>query len=267
MALGQRFRQVRHEVLAPQQPQHCGPHPPVRVLGEGTKRIPQRRPVQIRRPDLREQALVEQPLAAIAREEPQVLQLRFGRLGPHLEIPAARQDDLAGPAKREVQLRPGEQVPWLDVHNQRNVLLAQHQEVGHVAAPTTVDGGGQQERLGEHGRHVLVEVGVEQPRQLKPGLVDDVAAHGGRPIRAGIVLLSVPPAERTPRHRRLEHVDARVRPDQVLVDLPVCATETHRDFADHTRHTPPPSSASGETDIPVLISCDISTIRLERTAA
>ncbi|MEX3099406.1 MULTISPECIES: hypothetical protein [unclassified Streptomyces] len=77
------------------------------MLGEGTKRVPRRRPVQIRCPGLREQVLVEQPLAAIAREEPRVLQFRFERLGPHLEIPAARLDDLAS---------------------------------------TTVDGGGQQER-------------------------------------------------------------------------------------------------------------------------
>lgn len=92
-------------------------HPPVRVTGEGMKRLAQRRPVQICRPDLREQVLVEVSLAAIAREEAQVRQFSFGRLGPHLEIPAARQNDLAGPAEREVHLRAGEPVPRFDVHS------------------------------------------------------------------------------------------------------------------------------------------------------
>jgi hypothetical protein len=53
-------------------------------------------------------------------------------------------------------------------------------KVRYVAAPATVDGGWEQERPGEDGRHVLIEVGIEQPCQLKPGLVDDVVALGGR---------------------------------------------------------------------------------------
>lgn len=77
----------------------------------------------------------------------------------------------------------------------------------------------------------------------------------------GPVLLPVPPPKRTPRHRRLEHVDARVRPNQVLVDLPVRTTGTHRDFAD----TPEQRERRAET--PVSISCDVSTIRLERAPA
>lgn len=44
------------------------------------ERLAQRGPVQICRLDLCEQVFVEEPVAAIAREEPQVRQFSFGRL-------------------------------------------------------------------------------------------------------------------------------------------------------------------------------------------
>ncbi|MEH0517313.1 hypothetical protein QBC31_42900 [Streptomyces sp. B21-079] len=43
-----------------------------------------------------------------------------------------------------------------------------------------------------------------------------------------------------------QRIGARRRPDQVLVDLPVRTTETHRNFAHYTRHSSPPGRESGK---------------------
>lgn len=67
-----------------------------------------------------------------------------------------------------------------------------------MPADSSIDASGHQERLGDDAQDIGVEVGVQQPRQLQPGLVDHVAMLGGRPIRPRVVLLPQMPAERPP---------------------------------------------------------------------
>jgi len=59
----------------------------------------------------------------------------------------------------------------------------------------------QQERLRRDRRHVAVEVGQQQPRQLQAALVDHVPAHRHGPEIARVVGLAASTARLPPRHR------------------------------------------------------------------
>jgi hypothetical protein len=77
----------------------------------------------------------------------------------------------------------------------------QQQEIRHMPASRPGHAGLQQERLRRDRRHVAVEVGQQQPRQLQAALVDHMPARRRGPEITRVVGLAAGTARLPPRHR------------------------------------------------------------------
>lgn len=179
---------------------------------------------------------------AVARRPAEVRQLGPWWLTPHLEIPTARQDNLTRPVEYMVRPRAAQQMAWFDINDQRHIPVASNKKVRNVTSPLSSHSGSEQEGLSPDAGHVLVEVSVEQARQLKPRLINHMIPHRGGPVRARVVLLPVPPAKRPPWPRRAKIIDTRRSPRPTLLHRPVCMTQTYGNFTNDVLHAPPPSS-------------------------
>ena len=90
--------------------------------------------------------------------------------------------------------------------------VGQKQEVRHVPADPTIHSGAQQKRLCDQLPHRGVIVGQHQPRQLQARLIDHVVTISRRPVRTGIVPLTITPPESPPRHRSTQEFRCRTTP-------------------------------------------------------
>jgi hypothetical protein len=192
----------------------------------------------------------DQPVAAIAGQETQVLKPDRRRLAPHIEAPPAPAHHLACPCEGVGHLRSVQAMPRLHIDHHRAGIRHQ-QIVRNVSSGRRADLRAEQERLRHDPRNRRIEVGCQQHRQLQPGLVNHMISLSTRPEGARVMPLAQVPAKRPPRHRRYQSLQRHGVPRTTLDGAAIRTAHVHhhgpyRDLSSHRR--PPDLGPTYERD-------------------
>ena len=135
------------------------------------------------RSDSAHKCVIDEVPPPISGEEPDVREFDDWRFTGDLVTPSPRVDDCAVQAKVDETLGSANRCWGMTSTTTAPVSLIR-KKVRNVPSRLPVDLCRQQKGLGHNPVHAGVEVGIQQPRKLQPGLVDHMTVLCCRPIGA-----------------------------------------------------------------------------------